>query len=72
MISGNSNSCLSGKTMLPDKQNYSTKPLSFLRHPQTITSLLALGQGGDFSSQRVDILLVPEEEVPVRVMLLWS
>ena len=47
---------------MPDKQNYSTKPLSFLRHPQTFTSLLTLSQRGDFGSQRVDILLVPDGE----------
>lgn len=32
------------------------------RHPQTFTSLLTLGQRGDFGSQRVDILLVPDGE----------
>ena len=47
---------------MPDKQNYSTKPLSFLRHPQTFTSLLTLSQRGDFGGQRVDILLVPDGE----------
>ena len=56
------NSCLSGKTALPGKQNYSIKSLLFLRHPQTFTSLLTLGQRGDFGSQRVDILLVPDGE----------